>query len=527
MGALLVGNRWLPPRSDGWFHAAVTLQIVQRGAPPEDPYFAGLRLLYFWGAHAWAAGWLALAPRLSVYTPLVAFNLAAAFAVVLSVAAIARRLGAGAGGTALATALATLGYTPFGWVFVIARAMLGEVRGWPELVRTAGSGADPLLFTLAYRQLHGSMAFFGDKYLVLTQFSLGLALFALAVLALAELATAPGPRPAIAFGALAASALFVHTVVGYAVVMVAGFVWAACALGALRGDAPARRALVPLALATAAAVLALAPYLLEITLGKRGQFHAGISRASFVTLASGGLFFVLPGFAGLAARARRSGEAGLLLAVSGLLVVLALTLRLPENNQSKFFNLAFLVLAAPAALAWIGLARRTGPAARRALAAFMLAGAVPTVALAIWGFASERGQTAQGWTPPSPAMVEAMAWVRAHTPADAAFCDLGGGRELLTLAGRSVVWGGFYGERNWGYAPEAILDRRELAGALCRGRDPRSGGARLLAGLRREVIVMTRANAPDSLSDHGAVAARPGRFEPLWHNAEVGLWRVR
>ena len=181
VAALLVGNRWLPPRADGWYHAAGTLQILQRGVPPEDPYFAGIRMLYFWGMQAWAAAWLALAPRLSVYTPFIAFNLSAAFAVVLAVAGLARRLGASRAGVAFATGVATLGYSPFCWGLIVGRAMTGEVRGATVLVRALGQGVDPVLFTLAAGQLHGSMAFFGDKYLVLTQFSMGLALIVLTV----------------------------------------------------------------------------------------------------------------------------------------------------------------------------------------------------------------------------------------------------------------------------------------------------------------------------------------------------------
>ncbi len=530
MAALLVGNRWLPPRADGWYHAAATLQVLQRGVPPEDPYFAGVRMLYFWGIHVWAASWLALAPRLSVYTPFVVFNITAALAVVLAVAGFARRLGAGRAGIALATGLATLGYSPFGWVVVIARALLGEVRGRAELARTLGQGADPVIFTMAWGQLHGSMAFFGDKYLVLTQFSMGLALFALTIVALLDLASSPGPRTAFAFGVLAAAALFIHTVVGDCVVITAGMVWLSLLPGALRGGAVERRALVTLALATALAVIVVSPYLLEITLGKRDQMRFGFSVESLRSLVIGGMFVVMPGFTWLAMRARRSPDAGRVLLMAGGLTVLAMSLLLFERNQVKFFNLLFLVLSVPAALGWLAWMRGRRPLVRRLAVTVLVVGALPTATLCVWGFATERGQSETGWHPPTPAMSEAMAWARASTPADAAFCDLGGGREVLTMAGRSTLWGGYSGERNYGYDHEAILARRELAGALCRGREPGSRGAALLAefaGLRREVIVMTRADAPDSSSDHGAIAARPDRFQPLYVNADVAFWRVR
>jgi hypothetical protein len=239
------------------------------------------------------------------------------------------------------------------------------------------------------------------------------------------------------------------------------------------------------------------------------------------------MFVVTPGFAWLATRARRSPDAARVLVIAGVLTVLAMTLVLFENNQVKFFNLLFLVLSAPAALGWLEWMRGRQSLVRRLAVAALAFGALPTAALAVWGFATERGQSADGWRPPTPAMSAAMAWARANTPADAAFCDLGGGREVLTMAGRSTIWGGFSGERNYGYDPGAVLARRDLAGALCRGREPGPRGAALLAGLHREVIVMSRADAPDSLSDHGALAARPERFQPLWRNAEVAFWRVR
>ncbi len=527
MGALLVGNRYLPPRSDGWYHAATTLQVLQRGIPPEDPFFAGIRMLYFWGLHVWAAAWLALAPRLAVWTPFVCFNLAAATAVVLAIGGLARRLGAGPRLVAFAAALATLGYSPFGWMLVGGRAMTGDVRGLPELRRLVMQGVDPLLGSMAARQLHGSMSFFGDKYLVLTQFSLGLAQFALFVIAALELSERPRPRAAFALGLLVLAALFTHTVIGYVMLLVAAPLGLLLLARALRREPGAWSAVFALSLAVVLPLVLLSPYLVEITMGKRGQFHAGFSLPSVVTMLAGGLAYVVPGFAWLQGRARRSREAQPLLLVAVVLAILAMSLKLPENNQSKFFNLLFLVLAAPAAFAWAGWLGGRSPRVRRIGTVALACGIVPTAAFAVWGFANEHGQTWQGWKPPSAAMIEAMAWARTHTPPDAAFCDIGGGQEVLTLAGRSVIWGGYSGERDYGYDPEAIRARRDLAGSLCRGLDPGPSGAALLAGFPREVIVMTRAGMPDSLSDHGRVAARPERFEPLWHDAEIAFWRVR
>ncbi len=527
IAALLIGNRFLPLRSDGWYHVGVVLQVLERGLPPEDPYFAGVRALYFWGVHAWAAGWLALAPQLAATTPLIAFNLSASAAVVLAVAALARRLGAGPRMTALAAALATLGYSPFTWLIPVARSMTGEVRGMAELSRTLGSGADGILGNLALFQLHESMGFFGDKGLVLTQFGMGLAFVPLTVVALAEIEERRDARATAGFAALLAAALFEHTVVGYALVLMTGAIGLAWLPRAARGDRAAQGLLVRAGVAVVVAVGLLAPYLIEITLGKQGrQVQLDVRLPAVVTLLVGGALYVVPGFLWLG-RERRTAPAGIALAFAAVLLALGLCAHLPENNESKFDNLLFVLLPAPAALAW-GEWLRRGPApARGLLRAGLVAGVAPTALLGVWGFASEHGQCRMSWHEPTPAVREAMAWARAHTPPDAAFCDLGGAVDLVSLAGRSVLWGGFIGERDFGYAPAALAARRDLAGSLCRGRDPGPAGMALLRSLTRPVIVMRRASMPDSLADDGRIAARPDRYEPLWHNAEVSFWKVR
>ncbi len=524
----LFGNPVLAPRADGWFHAAVTLQVLDRGIPPEDPYFAGVRLLYFWGAHVWAAAWLALAPGLSVYTPFILFNVAAAVAVVLAVAALARRFGADARTAGLTIGVLTLGYSPFCWGLVVGSGFLRHAPGWTKFAGLLDHGIDALLYVLARGQLHGSMVFFGDKYLVLTQFSLAFALLVIAVTLLLDLASEPRARTALALGLVVAGTLFIHTVAGYTLLVAAGVTWAWCALAALRGEERARAVLAPLALAVGVPLVLLAPYLAEITLGKHGQLRLGITLPSAVTLLWGGALYVGPGLAWLGARARRSLDARLLALIALVLLVLALCLQLPESNQSKFYNIAFLVLAVPAARWWAERFVRWRPAPRAWLAAALLVAVVPTQVLLAWGCVRERAQApGAAWPAPAPGVRAAMLWARTHTPPDAAFCDLGGGRELLTVAGRSVLWGGFAGERDFGYEPAALQARRELVGALCRGREPGVAGAQLLRGLGREVIVMTRSGAPDSLADHGLLAARPERFEKLWRNESIAFWRVR
>src|SRR5262249_39631898 len=143
----------------------------------------------------------------------------------IGVVALARRLGASPRAQAFAAALAVMGQAPFAWLMVAARASAGAVRGVPELRRLLTLGVDPALRALDPGLLHVSLLFFGDKFLVLTPFALGLALFAAFALALLDLIERPGPGSAAALAVVLAAALFTHTLVGLACALVAGLWW--------------------------------------------------------------------------------------------------------------------------------------------------------------------------------------------------------------------------------------------------------------------------------------------------------------
>jgi len=525
VATMLIGVPALALRSDGWFHAAVTLQIAQRGIVPEDPYFAGLRLLYFWGEHAWAAAWLVLAPRLPVVVPLLVCNVAAAFAVALSVAAVARRLGGDARAARLAVALMVAGYAPFAWIQVMGRALWGEVRGAEEILRLAGTGPDAALDLMGRGLLHASLVFFGDKYLVVTPFAMGLALLLLATLALLEVSDLPDARRCAVLGVTLASTLFVHSVVGYFVLLWLGAWWLWSALEAWRGDALARARLLPLAATAVLALAVVAPYLYVTAAGKQGQLRAGFTMGALRSAAIAGAAIVPAAALWLGLRARRVPATRLLLLGGGLLLAMGLAVRLPENNQSKFFNLLWLLLAAPAALAWRELAARASAAGRFGLAALGCIALLPTVVLSLWAFALERGQSASAVRASSPGEIEALAWLKSRTPADVVLCDLGGARDLLTVAGRSVAWGGPGGERDWGYAPQSLAVRRAAVRALCRAEEPSPAARAWLTALARPLLVVSRATAPDSLSGWDRLPMHPERFQPVFRNAELAFYR--
>lgn len=492
VAALLFGNPWLAPRFDGTFHAAVTLQVAERGLPPEDPYFAGLRLLYFWGYHVWAALWLAVAPRLTVWAPLLALNLTGALAVVLGVCLLARRLGADARGMAAAAAVAILGYAPFSWLWIGVRAVTGDVVGPEEIRRLVAMGATPPMQIMSTWTLHSSMAFFGDKYLVLTPFALGLAQFTLVLLVLLEFIERPRPREGVTLALSVGAAMFIHSVVGWSAALIAGVWWWWALWRARRTGNAARGALLGLPLAFAAAVVTLLPYLAATTLGKQKGVAPGFSPHALGTWLLSGMLIVPAGMAWLWRERARRTAAGHLLVFAVALTASGLSLSMSGNNQSKFFNLLFLLLAAPAGLMLVDLYRRAPDRRRRALTAVLTVAVAPTVLLAMWAFATERAQLGDDWEHPRPGERVALAWAAAHTEPGTIFVDSRFSLDLPASAGRSVMSGGEPWEKIWGYAPRA-LDLRRRATAELGALGEASGEVRaLLADLGRPVLVTVR-----------------------------------
>lgn len=526
VAALLIGNPWLPPRSDGWFHAAVTLQVAERGVPPEDPYFAGLRLLYFWGYHAWAALWVAIAPALTVWTPLIVLNLTGAMAVVLGVCLLARRLGARARGLWAAAAVATLGYAPFAWVWIGARAFTGDVTGWEEVRRMVTMGVSPALQMMSSGTLHSSMAFFGDKFLVLTPFALGLAQFTLVLLALLDLLARPGRREQVALGLAVAAALFIHSVVGWSAALMAGGWWWWALWRARRPEAPERATLVPLIVVFAAVVVALSPYLAVTTLGKHQALASGFSTRAFVTWLFAGLLVVPAGMAWLWRSRSRVAGARELLVFAILLTAAGLSLSLPGQNQSKFFNLLFLLLAAPAGSGLVELLERARGRARAALVAVLALGVVPTCAAALWAFGTERGQFAHAWEHPAPGERDAMRWAELHTPRDAVFVDPDLSLDLPVGARRSVMTGGEAWERNWGYPRPALDARRRASAELGALSVPAPEVSAFLTRLGRPVFVTLRRRtaAPAGRWGGQLTVAHPG-YRLVFLNEDIAIFR--
>lgn len=528
IAAILAANRNLIPRSDGWFHAAVTLAVSRGGVPPEDPFVAGMKLLYFWGPHAWAALWPALHPAVTVWVPFVAMNLAGACAAILGIALVARRIGAGREGMTWAVLVAVLGAPPFAWGWIVARAMTGRVQGMAEIERLLSHGLTPALETMSRGLLHISMVFFGGKFLVLTSFGLGLAAFAAFMIAFLDLIEAPSSaRRGVALGLLGSAAIFIHAVIGLTAVAVAAgwWVWAA-ARGLLRGDERARGALIPLLLSVAAGILILAPYLAAIGGGKE-RMALGITHAGLVTWIYGGALVIPPAVIWLFRARRRNRHAFEMLGLLAILTLPGIFLVLSGNNQSKYLNILFYLAAAPAGIAWAAFLAGKTTAIRWATIALLAAATLPTFAVSLFAYAREPGEFEYGVNgESSPIEREAFAWARTNTPRSAIFVEESESRDATVLAGRSVLWGSDGWAGKWGYPAGALRLRKEANAALAAG-DTLAPDLRAFAGsLARELIVVARRRDADSPSASWNAIPRAGpAYRAIYSNPEITLYR--
>jgi len=471
--------------------------------------------------------WVGIAPTVPVWAPLIVLNLTGAVAVMLGVCLLARRLGAGAPGMWGAAAAATLGYAPFSWIWIGVRAVTGDVVGWDEVHRLVTMGVSPALQMLGSWTLHSSMAFFGDKFLVLTPFALGLAQFTWLLLTLLDFIARPRPREGVTLGLAFASALFIHSVVGWSAALLAGgWWWWALWRSRSPADRHLRDALLPLIIVFAAAVALLSPYLAVTTLGKQRAVAPGFSGLAFNTWLLSGLLLVPAGTAWLWHARRRVAGARDLLVFSVPLTAAGLSVWLPGQNQSKFFNLLFLLLAAPAGIAWVELLSRSHGVARRLVTVGLLAAILPTAGTAVWAFASERGQYAAAWEHPRAGELAAMRWAGDHTARDAVFADRDSSLDVTVRARRSVITGGQRWERNWGYPTPALLARRQAARELSALAPLSPEVEAFLAGLDRPVFVTLRrrSEGEEVRWSHDLASPHPG-YRLVFRNDDIAIFR--
>jgi len=272
-------------------------------------------------------------------------------------------------------------------------------------------------------------------------------------------------------------------------------------------------------------------------------FRLGFSGGLLWTwVASGGflLLIALPELAGwrrgsrpaATDRAPRAPDRIAYLVIIVVLALLSVAVPLVQGNETKFFNLGVTLLAVPAAGGWVRLAGTRAGAAARAVF-FCLC--VPTAALGLSGFFTERGLDVYGQVRPRAGESEAYQWLAAHSDRRAGVVEMPTDSlghvdlDVVVHARRGLVWAGPEFARRWGYPAGWLLPRARLARELGAGRfEPRDEA--LLVALARagisECYLVRRAGAGAEAGGSGARPPRPpAPWTPVFENAGVTLYR--
>jgi hypothetical protein len=542
-GVVLAVHR-ASPRSlvsaHGLLHAAIALRAGDGALPPENPFFAGRPLPYYW-VFQWMGGQLGAALGTD---PLHAFELLIVIGLVALVAA-AGALGASLYGVAGSGAL--LAWLVFAGANVQAPLVLGArlARHGREILADDPTYLWGLVHPVSREMRLGDP--FG-MYGPLLPFFLNvtarpLALAAL-VVALAALHRA-WRRTAAPTLACVVAAGFALGALGSLVALAATGALAAGIAGLFVFGADAgerRRAALALG-ALALGVLLAAPtyaHLFGVAGGEAallGEGLGGAARRAGTLAASAWLPALL---AALGLRRAPPGARpflAVLLVAAGVLALANVALRLPNGNEDNFFHAALVLVTVPAAASALATGARGCrlDAARAALFALVF---VPTAALVVGSYlgrapvpiAAGGGRLLRTGDDPLAAL---YAWIGAETPRDAVFV-LDPGPPIRAFAGNSAELPAFTGRAVFTERPKHYLVRPHpesaarvrAAQALARGEAPAPADEAQVAELAaagRPVFVLPP-DEPDAARD-ARLTARFG--PPVFASGTTRLWRWR
>jgi len=478
----LAVNPSLHLRADAMSNTAIAHAILRHGIPPPDPYLAGQPLQYHWAYNAVAAG----LSRLTGVEPLpimVWLGPVALAVMLVAGARLARRLGGGDEGAALAAVLAVVGLNGWGWAFLAARWATGQVT--PSASLDAGVRGFLPLVVWGYDVRLG---FFATKMLVATSFAWCLAFLALAAGALVRFLDEGRTRQGVAFAlaAAGASCATAHVGAGLLGLAVAGLAATLCLRKRLGEAAAPRRAAAALGFAGLGIALA-APYLLLVS-----GASAARERLVWLALPDG---FHLAGAAcclaplavcvALAGRPRRAGLLRLwLVFLAAGFAGAFLVVRVVDGVQTKFLFAAAMLLAF-----YVGsVAGELGPRRRRLVWA-VAASAVPTTLFGLMAYA--RAPDTIGLSPSEAAAFE---WLARNAAPDAVVVARHRSTLVPVLARRDLYVPdrpGFH--RAARYDPAVWARRTEQMRRLFERGEAAAVLGEIEAELRRPVFLLVRA----------------------------------
>lgn len=466
-------NSWWRFREDSWFHAAVFNRISKHGLPVVDPYFSPLRLQYMYFYHTILLT-VSTLTGLEPFSAMIFTNFIALAGCVLGFAFLAETFTRRASVLAAGVALCLFGMNGLFYLFFpirLARAFLGESTG-TAILRHFFS-LTPFGHETAARfvSVEGNQHLFLDKFMLGTalSFTLGLVCVLLALMGMRR--SGPWNR-VFSFFYLASltGILYLHVVIGATVLFATAGTVIVMAIARKRGRIPDGEFSVGwLATLTVLAAGIALPYILSV------MPHDGAGRTTGIdwqTSQAIGIFAcvlpaLIPALWYLSRGERRettegaARASGVVAVWAGFVLLLALLVDLPTNNETKF---AFPLQLAVSALAVGGLDLWTRGGGRRRwapVAAYLVLCTVPLNAVYFAGAFNDRSKFII-----TPSELSTYNWIQKMTDEEALFLEADDIVRIPVLASRDQYWGTEAYAHNWGYPESEMHVRRALRDAV-------------------------------------------------------------
>jgi hypothetical protein len=458
-----LSNRFLLIRSDAWYHLSVANEVINRGIPLHDPWYANEPIRYMWIYHLFIAGFVNLS-GLPLPIAMGIFNAINAFIfpyLVARLTALFRREPRYVLGTPL---FAISGIQSVSWIFwptVLVRAFFGEVKGWAEVSRIVQdinlNGNRVIWFLTPFGTLMVNLV---DKFFVITAFNYTLNLFLLCFVLIlsAEINVKSVARMAVSAFFVMLGAFLFHIIIGTILILtVIGSGMLLAAVWLLRSRKREWPSLVHSLIVPVTAALAGAaglPYLMSLASDPqtgnsiRDNLHIGFK--SMLTIAIPLAVLYMPFRAAVRKMlAFENNRYRIFAAWLVTLVVLCVVVNIPAGNESKIIFPLFLLLTP--LIAWEIIDAIHGSRGIRRLAIVLGIGIVFCFVpiMTVRGFFLEKPMIPREVrrAATSPGEREIFAWIAGHTPLDA-----------VIMEGNDYAWMPVYAKRRDFFALQSDVD---------------------------------------------------------------------
>jgi hypothetical protein len=550
-GLILVSyivNGFLLVRSDAWYHASITSEIIDRGIPPKEPWLPDTPIRYMWIYHLFIASGKELM-GLTVFQALGLFNIVNAFVFPYLIARFTALFSTKARSIIGAPLFSIAGLESPAWILWVVslgRAFFGGTKGLPEVSRILGAidlNSERVIYFLSpfegWQRFGNYMVNTIDKFLTVTPFNHALNLFlcCFIVAISVDLRKKAVLRPSIAAFVLMLAALLFHVIIGAALILTV--VGSGCLLFLVERlrykETVPRYHTIILPIAAMLATAFSMPYLWRLVgenaggVGIGEHFHLGIR--NLVTIGAPLAVLFLP-----ARRAIRDifsfadGRRKILSLWLVSLFVLNAFVNLPTRNESKLVFPFFMLLCPP--VAWAIIERlNAARGARLALKSLVVAVlfAVPPI-LTVRGFMLDKPANAveERRDRVTPEDRDIFAWIRKNSSRDAVVIESNEYELMPVYAHRRELFPTPKTVAVLGYRGEAVDRSSRIRDELATGEPLTQGDIDFVRSLRVQVfIVLWREDLDARPGLDRSFASRPGLFEKRYENSRALIYSLR